>query len=118
MDQVNNHFASANIDRDRDQFLRELLRELATVLEEPVGIEESEGFIAMVGNRIGDIPFGSYVRDRESLCMMTSNVFGKIASSNLGYARVVLEETIAKGDAGCRVVVNFGEGAGGREYYG
>ena len=41
----------------------------------------------------------------ESMCMMTSNVFGSIAAQNLGYARVEIEEAIALGDAGCRVVV-------------
>ena len=39
--------------------------------------------------------------------MMTSNVFGVIAAENLGYARVVLEETIATGSPGCRVVVHL-----------
>jgi predicted ArsR family transcriptional regulator len=50
-------------------------------------------------------PFGDKVRDRPSLCMMTSNVFGTITSENLGYAKVALHETIARGDPGCRVVV-------------
>ncbi len=50
-------------------------------------------------------PFGDYVRDRPSLCMMTSNVFGRIAADNLGYARVALEKTIAGGHDGCEVVV-------------
>jgi CheY-like chemotaxis protein len=36
--------------------------------------------------------------------MMTSNVFGGIAAENLGYAKVVLEQAIARGDSGCRVV--------------
>ena len=53
--------------------------------------------------------------------MMTSNVFGVFVSENLGYARVLLEETIAKGDAGCRVVVRLRrerseEAHAGREY--
>ena len=37
--------------------------------------------------------------------MMTSNVFGTIAADNLGYAKVALEETIAQGAAGCRIVI-------------
>ncbi|KAA9007157.1 transcriptional regulator [Histidinibacterium aquaticum] len=159
---------AAGITRDRDQFLRELVRELAIVLEDTVGLEEAEGFISTVGNRIGRMmdadyrramqedelaieqvarvlvdlkarieggfeieritpmaiflhntrcPFGAYVEGRHSLCMMTSSVFGRIAAANLGYARVVLEETIAAGDGGCRVVVHLKEGEGGREYY-
>jgi hypothetical protein len=53
--------------------------------------------------------------------MMTSNVFGFIASENLGYARVSLQETIASGHPGCRVVVYLNpssatQAAEGREY--
>jgi hypothetical protein len=32
-------------------------------------------------------------------------VFGSIAAQNLGYARVEIEEAIAQGHPGCRVVV-------------
>jgi hypothetical protein len=39
--------------------------------------------------------------------MMTSNVFGRIAADNLGYARVELQETIARGNPGCRIVVHL-----------
>jgi hypothetical protein len=53
--------------------------------------------------------------------MMTSNVFGSIAAENLGYAKVELQETIAKGHAGCRVVIYLkrtpeSEAHTGREY--
>ncbi|MCF4097583.1 methanogen output domain 1-containing protein [Maritalea mediterranea] len=71
------------------------------------------------GNR--RCPFGAAVKDRPSLCMMTSNVFGRITADNLGYARVDLEETIAQGDPGCRVVVRLNKDNKGevheREYY-
>ncbi|HMB02175.1 MAG TPA: methanogen output domain 1-containing protein [Isosphaeraceae bacterium] len=74
----------------------------------------------VLGNRA--CPFAEKVIDRPAMCMMTSNVFGVIAAENLGYAKVVLEETIARGDAGCRVVVYLrptpeAESAGGREYF-
>ena len=67
-------------------------------------------------------PFAEKVKDRPSLCMMTSNVFGTITADNNGYAKVSLEQTIANGDPGCRVVVYFNEDeestqADGREYY-
>lgn len=166
-------FAEANIGRDRDQFLRELLRELSGTLEAVVGLEQAAGFISTVGGRIGEVmndeyrglagsdrlsseqvagalvdlkrridggfsiesmdenqivlvntacPFGKYVEGRKSLCMMTSNVFGKIAAENLGYARVELEETIANGDGRCRVIVHLArpdddEVDIGREYF-
>lgn len=57
----------------------------------------------VLGNRA--CPFADKVQGRESLCMMTSNVFGTIAAENLGYAKVSLHETIAKGQPECRVVI-------------
>jgi len=83
-------------------------------------IEADENKIVM-GNNV--CPFGDKVKDRPSLCMMTSNVFGTIAANNNGYAKVVLDKTIAQGDAGCHVTVYFnaideaGQADGGREYY-
>jgi predicted ArsR family transcriptional regulator len=82
-------------------------------------IEESDEKIVF-GNRT--CPFGEKVAGRPALCMMTSNVFGSIAADNLGYARVVLEQTIARGDAGCRVTVFLkptpdSESVDGREYF-
>lgn len=43
---TNNH-------RDRDLFLRELVAEMATTLHDVVGNEEAEGFVKMVGLRLG-----------------------------------------------------------------
>jgi len=82
-------------------------------------IEQDETKIVF-GNRV--CPFAEKVKDRPSLCMMTSNVFGTIASENTGYAKVDLQETIANGDAGCRVVVYLhanetSDSAEGREYF-
>ena len=81
-------------------------------------LEETEDKIVL-GNRA--CPFGEMVRDRPSLCMMTSNVFGHITAQNLGYAAVSLERTIAKGHPDCRVVVYLRASddvpAGAREYF-
>ncbi|MFN3650426.1 MAG: methanogen output domain 1-containing protein [Armatimonadota bacterium] len=82
-------------------------------------LEEREDRITF-GNRT--CPFAEKVEGRPALCMMTSNVFGVIAAENLGYGKVVLEETIARGDAGCRVTVFLrpseeAEAADGREYF-
>lgn len=68
-------------------------------------------------------PFGDKVLDRPSMCMMTSNVFGFIAAANLGYARIVIEQAIAKRDEKCRVIVYLkpcpeAEAVEGREYFG
>ncbi len=81
-------------------------------------VEENEERIVF-GNHA--CPFGDKVLGRPSMCMMTSNVFGAIAADNLGYARVELQQTIAQGDPGCRVVVHLKPGsaaaAEGREYF-
>lgn len=82
-------------------------------------IEESDEKIVL-GNRA--CPFAEKVIGRPALCMMTSNVFGSLTADNLGYARVVLEETIAQGADGCRVTIylkppDAGDEAGGREYF-
>lgn len=67
-------------------------------------------------------PFAEKVIDRPAMCMMTSNVFGTIAAENLGYSKVSLEKTIARGAHECRVVVYLkptdqAEEAEGRQYF-
>lgn len=57
----------------------------------------------VVGNK--RCPFGEMAKGRDSLCMMTSNVFGRIAADRLGYARVGLHKTIARGDEGCHIEI-------------
>lgn len=166
--------AEADVDLDRDLFLRSLLRELSGVLEDVVGLEEAAGYVSVVGQSVGDqinadyaralrvdrldraqvarvmvdlkrriqgefyiieesedrivlgnkvCPFGPKVIGRESMCMMTSNVFGTITAQNLGYARVELEQAIARWDMECRIVVHLRppqdpRQTTGREYYG
>lgn len=66
-------------------------------------------------------PFAEQVQDRPAMCMMTSNIFGAIAGENLGYAKVELQETIALGASGCKIVVYLKQSpaaisAQGREY--
>jgi hypothetical protein len=82
-------------------------------------IEERDDRIVL-GNRT--CPYADKILGRPALCMMTSNVFGSIAAENLGYAKVVLEQAIARGDPGCRVVLYLrptaeAEAARGREYF-
>ncbi|WP_218110223.1 methanogen output domain 1-containing protein [Oligoflexus tunisiensis] len=72
------------------------------------------------GNRA--CPFAEKVIGRPSLCMMTSNVFGSIAAENLGYGKVVIDESIAKGHDGCLVTIYLKPGdetrtKEGREYF-
>lgn len=82
-------------------------------------IEQTDEKIVF-GNR--RCPFNEKVLGRPAMCMMTSNVFGSIAARNAGYAKVVLHETIAQGNAGCRVTVFLKPSAesdmqNGREYF-
>ena len=82
-------------------------------------IEENDDRIVL-GKRV--CPSGDKVLDRPALCMMTSNVFGRIAAENLGYAKVEIKESIAQGDPGCRIVVYLKpsaevDTAPGREYF-
>lgn len=159
------------IDLHTIDFMREVIGELAGTLQDVIGFAESQGFVSLVGRRIGErllhayrvawdeprldreqvadalvdlkrridggfrvveqsdeeirlensrCPFGSSVHGRPTLCMMTSNVFGTLASENLGYARVSLDETIAEGHGRCCVRVRLRpsvEDDGGREYY-
>jgi len=163
-----------DIPLERDVFMRNLIRELSGLLEQMVGLDETAGFISVVGQNIGTqinqmyrqqlnlpklnreqvalvlsdlknrikgdfvveeqddnkivfrnktCPFAEKVNDRSSLCMMTSNVFGVIAADNLGYAKVSLDKTIARGDDHCRFVVYLNsedteaQDATGREYF-
>lgn len=60
----------------------------------------------VLGNR--QCPFGDAVRLAPALCRMTSSVFGGIAARNSDEgASVVLEERIAVGDDGCRVIIHL-----------
>lgn len=89
---------------DREQVAKVLV-DLKRRIQGDFFVLEEDDTRIVLGNRA--CPFGELVRDRPSLCMMTSNVFGRIAAENLGYARVELKETIAQGHPGCRVVVHL-----------
>lgn len=91
------------VDRlDRDQVARVLVDLKRRIQGDFYVVEQTDEKIVL-GNRA--CPFGDMVEGRPALCMMTSNVFGVIAAENLGYARVSIEEAIARGDSGCHVVV-------------
>jgi len=105
---------------DREQVVGALIDLKRRIKGDFYVIEQDEEKVVF-GNRA--CPFADKVIGRPSMCMMTSNVFGSIAADNLGYAKVVLEETIADGDPGCRVVLYLKrtpetEASDGREYFG
>jgi predicted ArsR family transcriptional regulator len=120
-DQINSEYKRAlQVSRlDRDQ-VREVLVDLKRRIQGDFFVIEEDDEKIVLGNR--RCPFGDKVLDRPALCMMTSNVFGSITAENLGYSKVILEETIAQHDAGCRVTVYLkmtseAERAEGREYF-
>lgn len=100
--------------------IAEVLQDLKQRINGDFYIIEADEKKIVFGNRI--CPFGDKVLGRPSLCMMTSNVFGTIAAQNNGYAKVKLEQTIARGDNRCRVVVYLEDtdealADEGREYF-
>lgn len=104
---------------DREQ-VAAVLVDLKRRIQGDFYVAEEDDDRIVFGNRA--CPFGDAVRGRPSLCMMTSNVFGHIAAENRGYAKVAVEESIAQGHAGCRIVVWLqrtprAEAAEGREYF-
>lgn len=162
---------SARPSFEGETFMRWMIRDIAGVLQDVVGDAEAEGYVSVVGDRMGErlddlysqgrtrgpwsttelsevlvdlkhqiggefsvaevtddqivftnsrCPFGDAVLDRPSLCMMTSNVFGRIGANHLGRVSVTLDETIAAGDGRCIVRVGLGAGDstnGSRNYY-
>ncbi|MDK1477046.1 methanogen output domain 1-containing protein [Streptomyces sp. 549] len=109
------------VDRLSPEQVAEVLVDLKRRIQGDFHVIEQDDEKIVLGNRT--CPFAEKVVGRESMCMMTSNVFGTVAARNLGYARVELLETIARGDAGCRVVVHLRPGpemdvSQAREYFG
>lgn len=104
---------------------RSLVPEILVDLKRRIGgdfyVIEADDEKIVLGNR--RCPFGDeMVAGRPALCRMTSNVFGTIAAENLGYGKVEIQEAIAQGDPGCRVVVHLqptpeAQKADGREYF-
>lgn len=105
-EQIDNEYRGAlQVDKLSCAQVAEVLVDLKRRIEGDFYVIEQTEDRIVLGNR--HCPFGHYVQDRPSLCMMTSNVFGSIAARNLGYARVEIEEAIARGDPGCRVIVHL-----------
>jgi predicted ArsR family transcriptional regulator len=120
-DQVNESYRSAlGVERFARPQVAAVLVDLERRIQGDFYVIEQTDEKIVLGNRA--CPFAERVLDRPALCMMTSNVFGVIAAENLGYSKVVLEETIARGAPGCRVVVHLqptgeAEAVEGREYF-
>ena len=120
-DQINDQYKSAlNLSELSREQVGKVLVDLKRRIQGDFYIISEDEDKIVLGNR--KCPFAEKVLGRPALCMMTSNVFGVITSENLGYAKVSIEEAIANGDAGCRVVVYLNKNAKadeaeGREYF-
>ena len=51
---MNKDITNLSLDLERDVFLRELLRQLSGTLQDLVGLDEAEGFVSIVGQKIGE----------------------------------------------------------------
>lgn len=120
-DQIDREYRSAlSVERLTREQVADVLVDLKRRIRGDFYIIEENDERIVLGNKA--CPFAEKVAGRPSLCMMTSNVFGVITAENLGYARVEIEESIARGNEGCRVVVYLKPAAeedspNGREYY-
>lgn len=119
-DELNASYRSAlNVPQLNQEQVADVLVDLKQRINGGFSIaEQDDEQIVLTNTRC---PFAEKVIGRPALCMMTSNVFGNIAAENLGYARVELEQTIAEGAPGCRVVVYLkpkpNPEQAGREYF-
>ncbi len=79
-------------------------------------LEEHESGITL-GNR--RCPFGEAIQNNPALCHLMSNLLGIITAENLGYANIVLDQTMAEGHPMCivRIILNAEESADGFEYF-
>lgn len=103
-EQINGDYKAAlSVDRFSREQVAAVLVDLKRRIQGDFYVIHQDDEKIVFGNRV--CPFGDKVHERPSMCMMTSNVFGAIAADNLGYAKVELQETIARGHGGCRVVL-------------
>lgn len=120
-DQINAEYKRAlKVERLNREQVAQVLVDLKRRIQGDFYVLEETDVKIVLGNRV--CPFGDRVLERPSMCMMTSNVFGVIAAENLGYAKVALNQTIARGHGRCVVTIylnNTEEAhqAGGREYF-
>lgn len=110
-------FGVDRLDHDK---IEQVLLDLKARINGEFYVEEVSPDRIVFGNT--KCPFEEKVEGRPSLCMMTSNVFGTITAENNGYAKVILNETIAQGCERCKVTVYFedneqSQSHEGREYF-
>jgi hypothetical protein len=62
MEKIPERIHTVSIGLDKDRFLRQLLGYLAESLQEVTGMDQAEGFISLVGQKIGDELNGHYLQ--------------------------------------------------------
>lgn len=67
-------------------------------------VERTEDIIILKNTKC---PFGEKVRKAPSLCATTSALCGVMTARNLGYSRVILKKTIAKGSNECLIHIHL-----------
>lgn len=97
--------------------IAKVLVDLKTRIDGGFSVESVEdGKITLINNRC---PFGKKAAGLQSLCMITSSVFGVISSEAAGQANVDIQKSLAAGDTCCRVVVYLNQPeAPGKRYFG
>jgi anti-sigma regulatory factor (Ser/Thr protein kinase)/predicted ArsR family transcriptional regulator len=95
--------ARAIVGRLSEEQMADLFVRLKAAIGGDFYVIEADEDKIVLGNR--RCPFGEAVTRAPALCRMTSSVLGGIARRNRGWSAVQLEERIAVGDPGCRVVV-------------
>jgi hypothetical protein len=108
------------LERLTRQQVTDVLLDLKARIQGDFFVLEEDDEKIVLGNR--RCPFADKVIGRPALCMMTSNVFGSIAARNLGYAKVIVQESIAQGHDNCRIAVylkpsSHSDALSGREYF-
>jgi len=119
-EKINQDYKNAlGIDRIPGARLSEVLVDLKRRLEGRFSVEYEDDKVLVLRNT--RCPFGDKVKGRPALCMMTTNVFGRIAADSAGYARVEIDRAIARGDSGCRVIIHLTQAADhdgrGKEFF-
>lgn len=92
---------------ENPRLLAEILVDIKDRIQGRFSIESAtDDKIVLVNSQC---PFARRVEGHPSLCMMTTNVFGRVVSDARGYAGVEIEKAIATGHGSCRVVVYLKE---------
>ncbi|MBR9649644.1 methanogen output domain 1-containing protein [Thalassovita aquimarina] len=115
-DLYDEHFAQPGAEPLHPDTLPEMLVDVETGIGADFAIVERSKNRILLENRT--CPFGPEINGTPSICMVTANLLGHLASKSAGYAKVHLEQTIARGHPMCRVNVSLDDNdTPGLEYF-